>query len=148
MVFTEMYLLTDCGVWSEMSFVRDLCLPETGQLICSVNELTGFYIVQAFIERYFWKDIVVCSWIPFSKKGSYHEETSQLICNTNSAGFCWKTLLHRLWLTSPHMDFSFCSNVLHCYMLNYKDLQSPNTNVISVVSGREKVIKITKKVHY
>ena len=34
-----MYLWTDCGVCSEMPFGRDLCLTETGQLICNVNEL-------------------------------------------------------------------------------------------------------------
>ena len=98
-----------------------------------------------FIERDFGKDIVVCSWIPFSKKGSYHKETSQLVCNTNSAGFCWKTLLHRLWLMSPScMDFSFCNNVLHSYMLNWKNLQSPDINIIFVVSRRKNRIKIIK----
>ena len=101
-----MYLWAECGICSEMPFGRDLCLKKTGQLICNINELTRFYIVRAFIERYFRKEIVVFSWIPFSKKGSYHKETSQLICNTNSAGFCWKKLLHRLWLMSPsHVDF-------------------------------------------
>ena len=95
-----MYLGTDCG--------RDFCLTETGRLICNVNELTGSYIVRAFIERYFRKDSVVYSWIPSSKKGSYHKKTSQFICNTNSASCCWKTLLHRLWLTAPsRMDFFF-----------------------------------------
>ena len=79
-----------------MLFDRDLCLSETCQLICNVNKLTGSYIAQAFIEMYFRKDIVVCSLIRFSKKGSYQKETSQLICNTNNAGFCRKTLLHRL----------------------------------------------------
>ena len=71
-----------------MLFDRDLCLAETGQLMCDVNELTSSYIVRPFIETYFRKDIVVCSWIPFIKKSSYHKETRQLICNTNSAGFC------------------------------------------------------------
>ena len=103
-----MYLRTDCGVCSEMLFGRDFCLTETGRLICNVNELTGSYIVRAFIERYFRKASVVYSWIPSSKKGSYHKKTSQFICNTNSASCCWKTLLHRLWLTAPsRMDFFF-----------------------------------------
>ena len=62
-VFTEMNLWTDYVVRSEMPFGRDLCLTETGQLICNVNELTGFYIAQDFTERYFWIDIVVFSWI-------------------------------------------------------------------------------------
>ena len=53
--------LTDCGACSEMFFGRDLGLAETGQLICNANELTGCYIVPAFIKRYFRKDIVVCS---------------------------------------------------------------------------------------
>ena len=43
-----------------MPFGGDLCPTETGQLICKVNELTGFYIVRVFIERDFLKDIVVC----------------------------------------------------------------------------------------
>ena len=99
-VFTEMYLWTDC-VCSKIVFGRDLRLTETGQLICNVNKFTGSYIGRAFIERYFQKDMVVCLWIPFSKTGSYNKETSQLICNTNRVGFYWKTLLHRLWLASP-----------------------------------------------
>ena len=120
-----MYLWTDCGVCLEMPFGRDFCLTDDDLLICNVNELIGFYIVRVFIERYFRKDIVVYSWIPFSKKGSYHKETSQLTCNANSADFCWKTLLHRLWLKLPsRIDFSFC--------------------IIFVVSEREKIIKIIK----
>ena len=134
--FFLMYLWTDCNVCSEMLFDRDLCLREPCQLICNVNELTNSYIVRAFIERYFLKSIVVCSWIPFSKKGSYHKKTSQLICNANSVGFCWKTLLHRTWLTSPsRMDFFFCINMLH---VKLKKLQSPDTIIIFVASGREK----------
>ena len=138
-----MYLRTNCGVCSEMLFGRDFCLTETGRLICNVNELTGSYIVRAFIERYFRKDSVVYSWIPSSKKGSYHKKTSQFICNTNSASCCWKTLLHRLWLTAPsRMDFFFY--VLHSYTLNEKSLQSPDTNITFVVSERGKIIKIIK----
>ena len=96
----------DCGVCSGMLFGRDLCNAESGNLIYNANELTGSYIVPAFIERYFRKDIVVCSWMPFSKNGSYRKKTSQSICNTNCVGFWWKTLLHRLCLTLPsHMDF-------------------------------------------
>ena len=74
-----------------MPFGRDLCLTETHQLICNVNELTGFYIARVSIELNFLKDTVVCSWVTFSKKGYYQLDTSQLICNTNSAIFCRKT---------------------------------------------------------
>ena len=50
-------------MWSMFgnAFGRDLCIADTGQLVCNVNELTGSYIVQAFIGRYFRKDSVVCS---------------------------------------------------------------------------------------
>ena len=39
-----------------MPFGRDLCLAETGQLICNVNELTGFYIVigKGISEKTLW----------------------------------------------------------------------------------------------
>ena len=53
----------DCGVCSGMLFGRDLCNAESGNLIYNANELTGSYIVPAFIERYFRKDIVVCLWV-------------------------------------------------------------------------------------
>ena len=139
-----MYLWADSDICSEILFGRDFCLTETVWLICNVNGLTGSYIVRAFIERYFRKDSVVCSRIAFSKKGSYHKETSQLICNKDSAGFCWKTLLYRLWLTSPsRMDFFFVS-IGYMRNLLQKKLQSPDTNIIFVVSGREKIIKIIK----
>ena len=120
---------------------KERLMPYRNRSICNVNELTRSYIVRAFIERYFRKNIVVCSWIPSSKKDSYHKETSQLIYNTNSVGFCWKALLHRLWLTSPtRMDFF---SVSICYTLKWNNLQSPDTNIIFVASGREK-IKIIK----
>ena len=45
------------NVCSEILFDSDLCLTETGQLICTVNELTNSYIVRAFIERYFRKTL-------------------------------------------------------------------------------------------
>ena len=139
-----MYLWADWNVCSEKLFDWDLCLRETDQLICNINELTNSYIVRAFIESYFQKNIVVCSWIPFCKKGSYRKETSQLICNTNSVGFCWKTLLHRLWLTSPsRMDLFFVS-IGYMRNLLQKKLQSPDTNIIFLVSGREQIIKIIK----
>ena len=136
-----MYLWADWNVCSEKLFDWDLCLRETDQLICNINELTNSYIVRAFTESYFQKNIVVCSWIPFCKKGSYRKETSQLICNTNSVGFCWKTLLHRLWLTSPsRMDFFFfvffCFNMLHvssklCLNLCSRKWLRPSRDLIS-----------------
>ena len=62
--FTKVWLLLKCiykqtGVCLEMSFGRDLCPTKTGQLICKVHKLTGFYILRVFIEKDFWKDIVV-----------------------------------------------------------------------------------------
>ena len=117
-------------------------MPYRNRSICNVNELTRSYIVRAFIERYFRNNIVVCSWIPSSKKGFYHKETGQLICNTNSVGFCWKALLHRLWLTSPSRMNFFSASI--CYTLNQNNLQSPDTNIIFVASGRKKIMKIIK----
>ena len=55
-----MYLLTNRGVYLEKPFGRHLCRTETGQLIRDANQLTGFYIVRVFIQRYFRTVIVVC----------------------------------------------------------------------------------------
>ena len=55
-----MYLLTNRGVYLEKPFGRDLCRTETGQLIRDANQLTGFYIVRVFIQRYFRTVVVVC----------------------------------------------------------------------------------------
>ena len=46
-------------VYFRKCFSLETCA--TSQLICNVNEFTVSSIVRAFIERYFQKDIVVCS---------------------------------------------------------------------------------------
>ena len=108
-VFAEMYLWIDCSVCSEMPFGVDLRHTETGQLICN-----AIYSA-SFIDKYFRTDIVVCSWIPFSKKSSYHKKPfnwfgKKIVRVFSERHFC------TLWLRSPsRMDFSFCNNVLHSY---------------------------------
>ena len=108
-VFAEMYLWIDCSVCSEMPFGIDLRHTETGQLICN-----AIYSA-SFIDKYFRTDIVVFSWIPFSKKSSYHKKPfnwfgKKIVRVFSERHFC------TLWLRSPsRMDFSFCNNVLHSY---------------------------------
>ena len=51
-----------------MSFVRGFRFRQSGLLICNVNGLTGFYILQVFIERdsekTFWS---VCEYLLVKK---------------------------------------------------------------------------------
>ena len=52
--FSMVRFLLECIYEQTVVYVcRDLCLTEIGQLISYVSELTGSYIVRAFIGRYF-----------------------------------------------------------------------------------------------
>ena len=58
--FSTVRFLLKCIYEQTVVYVRKCFSVETCALQKSVNELAGFYIVRAFIERYFRKDIVVC----------------------------------------------------------------------------------------
>ena len=45
--------IVDC---SETLFSKKLYLKETSQISCNANRMTGFYIIQAFTERFFRTD--------------------------------------------------------------------------------------------
>ena len=90
------------------------CWNRSVELQCKSNDwfpYSASFYWKVFLNRHCGLFVNI-----FSKKNSsYHKETSQLICNTNSMGFSWETFLRSHLLV---LIFPFCKNVLHSYTLN------------------------------
>ena len=65
------------NVCSEIPFNKNPCHTETSQPICFANQLTGFYTIRVFTERYFRADfrllLTVMNYSQMTYKSSYNE---------------------------------------------------------------------------